>query len=171
MNNELTTAIASRVNTLHQTVLDSVKGATDAVNQAMQASVEIGGHIQELPKGLRIAWLRDNCPKLTHKHIASYLSIANTYKRRKHSAIDHRFFTLLGMTDDQAEGEDDQPKPMKIAHPQWLAWSGKLTGFFSEMTKKEPPEQWSESYRTAVAEQLKPIVELYKKITDASKLQ
>ena len=30
----------------------------------------------------RMAWLRDNCPKLSHKQIAAYLSIANTYKKR-----------------------------------------------------------------------------------------
>jgi hypothetical protein len=169
MNTELTTATAERINSLHDTVLQSVQGATDAVNQAMQASVEIGGHLREIPKGLRIAWLRDNCPTITHKQIAAYLSIEATYRKRPDNAIDHRFFTLLGMTsDDQSEPTD---KPMKSAMPQWIAWTGKLTGYFSEMVKQTPPIQWDEMQRTAVVEQLKPIVELYKKITDASKLQ
>jgi hypothetical protein len=169
MNTELTTATAERINALHDTVLQSVQGATDAVNQAMQASVEIGGHLREIPKGLRIAWLRDNCPTITHKQIGAYLSIEATYRKRPDNAIDHRFFTLLGMTsDDQSEPTD---KPMKSAMPQWIAWTGKLTGYFSEMTKQTPPDQWDEMQRVAVVEQLKPIVELYKKITDASKLQ
>lgn len=165
MNTELTTATAERINALHQAVIQSVQGATDAVNQAMRASVEIGGHLREIPKGLRIAWLRDNCPTITHKQIAAYLSIEATYRKRPDNAIDHRFFTLLGMTsEDQSE---PQEKPMKSAMPQWIAWTGKLTGYFSEMTKQTPPDQWDEMQRVAVAEQLKPIVELYNKIANA----
>jgi hypothetical protein len=164
-NTELTTATAERINALHQTVLQSVQGATDAVNQAMQASVEIGGHLREIPKGLRIAWLRDNCPTITHKQIAAYLSIEATYRKRPDNAIDHRFFTLLGMTSDEQSEPTD--KPMKSAMPQWIAWTGKLTGYFSEMTKRTPPDQWDEMQRVAVAEQLKPIVELYNKIANA----
>jgi len=165
MNTELTTATAERINALHETVLQSVQGATDAVNQAMQASVEIGGHLREISKGVRIAWLRDNCPTITHKQIAAYLSIEATYRKRPDNAIDHRFFTLLGMTsEDQSEPTE---KPMKSAMPQWIAWTGKLTGYFSEMTKQTPPDQWDEMQRVAVAEQLKPIVELYNKIANA----
>jgi hypothetical protein len=170
MNNELTTATAERINALHDTVLQSVQGATDSVNQAMQASVEIGGHLREIPKGVRMAWLRDNCPTITQKQIAAYLSIEATYRKRPDNAIDHRFFALLGMTDQSDEPTTD-PQPTKSAMPQWIAWTGKLTGYFSEMTKQTPPDQWDEMQRVAVAEQLKPIVELYKKITDASKLQ
>jgi hypothetical protein len=169
MNNELNTATAERINTLHESVLQSVQGATDSVNQAMQASVEIGGHLREIPKGQRIAWLRDNCPSITHKQIAAYLSIEATYRKRPDNAIDHRFFVLLGMTSDS--DTEATEKPMKSAMPQWIAWTGKLTGHFTAMLKETPVDKWDETQRVAVAEQLKPIVELYKKITDASKLQ
>ena len=163
MNSELTTATAERINALHQTVLDSVQGATQAVNQAMMASVEIGGHLREIPKGVRIAWLRDNCPGITHKQIAAYLSIEATYRKRPDNAIDHRFFTLLGMTDtDDATPTDTMPA--KTAAPQWTAWTGKLTSYFGQLTKQTPPSQWDEMQRIAVAEQLKPIVELYEQI-------
>jgi len=166
MNTELITATAERINALHESVLQSVQGATDAVNQAMQASVEIGGHLREIPKGLRIAWLRDNCPSITHKQIAAYLSIEATYRKRPDNAIDHRFFVLLGMTsDDDTEATE---KPMKSAMPQWIAWTGKLTGHFSELIKQTPIERWDDTQRQAVLEQLKPIVDIYKKITDDS---
>jgi len=166
MNNELTTATAERINALHESVLKSVQGATDSVNQAMQASVEIGGHLREIPKGQRIAWLRDNCPRITHRQIAAYLSIEATYRKRPDNAIDHRFFVLLGMTsDDNTEATE---KPMKSAMPQWIAWTGKLTGHFSELLKQTPIESWDDTQREAVLEQLKPIVEIYNKITDDS---
>jgi hypothetical protein len=166
MNNELTTATAERINALHESVLQSVQGATDSVNQAMQASVEIGGHLREIPKGQRIAWLRDNCPRITHRQIAAYLSIEATYRKRPDNAIDHRFFVLLGMTsDDNTEATE---KPMKSAMPQWIAWTGKLTGHFSELLKQTPIEIWDDTQRQAVIEQLKPIVDIYKKITDDS---
>jgi len=166
MNNELTTATAERINALHESVLQSVQGATDSVNQAMQASVEIGGHLREIQKGQRIAWLRDNCPRITHRQIAAYLSIEATYRKRPDNAIDHRFFVLLGMTsDDNTEATD---KPIKSAMPQWIAWTGKLTGHFSELLKQTPIERWDDNQRQAVLEQLKPIVEIYNKITDDS---
>ena len=166
MNNELTTATAERINALHESVLKSVQGATDSVNQAMQASVEIGGHLREIRKGQRIAWLRDNCPRITHRQIAAYLSIEATYRKRPDNAIDHRFFVLLGMTsDDNTEATE---KPIKSAMPQWIAWTGKLTGHFSELLKQTPIERWDHTQRQAVLEQLKPIVEIYNKITDES---
>jgi hypothetical protein len=166
MNTELNTATAERINALHESVLQSVQGATDSVNQAMQASVEIGGHLREIPKGQRIAWLRDNCPRITHKQIAAYLSIEATYRKRPDNAIDHRFFVLLGMTsNDDTEATE---KPIKSAMPQWIAWTGKLTGHFSELLKQTPIERWDDTQRQAVLEQLKPIVEIYNKITNDS---
>jgi hypothetical protein len=165
MNTELQSATAQRINELHQTVLDSVKGASEQVNAAMMASVEIGGHIGQISRGQRMAWLRDNCPEIDQKQIAAYLSIAATYRKRPENAIDHRFFALLGMIEEPQEGGT----PTKTANlaPQWIAWTGKLTGYFSEMTKQTPPESWDETQRVAVAEQLKPIVELYNKIANA----
>jgi hypothetical protein len=162
MNTELTTATAERIKELHEVVLSSVKGATDAVNQAMMASVEIGGHIQQIPRGQRIAWLRDNCPNIEQRQIAAYLSIATTYRNRPDNAIDHRFFALLGMTD--APDNSPAERPMKNITPQWIAWTGKLTGYFSEMTNQTPPDQWDETQKASVAEQLRPIVELYNTI-------
>jgi len=164
MNTELSNATALRINTLHATVMDSVANATNAVNAAMMASVEIGGHMKEMPKGVRMAWLRDNCPAITHKQIAAYLSIEATYRKRPDNAIDHRFFALLGMTDHADEPTTD-PQPTKSAMPQWIAWTGKLTGYFSEMVKQTPPSQWDEMQRAAVVEQLKPIVSIYESIT------
>jgi hypothetical protein len=163
-NTDLSTARAYRINELHDTVLQSVTNATDAVNQAMQASVEIGGHIRQISKGERVAWLRDNCPHITHKQIAAYLSIEATYRKRPDNAIDHRFFALLGMTDQTGEPTTD-PQPTKSAMPQWIAWTGKLTGYFSEMVKQTPPSQWDDMQRAAVVEQLKPIVSIYESIT------
>ena len=164
MNTELTTATANRINELHTKVLASVNNATTAVNDAMMASVEIGGHIQQISKGQRIAWLRDNCPQLDQKQIASYLSIAATYRKRPDNAIDHRFFALLGMT-EHGQSEQANSAPMKSAIPQWIAWTGKLTGHFSAMIKDVPPSEWDDMQRAAVAEQLKPIVDIYQRIT------
>jgi hypothetical protein len=164
MNTELTTATAERINELHKTVLQSVQTTTEAVNRAMMASVEIGGHLREIPKGVRMAWLRDNCPGITHKQIAAYLSIEATYRRRPDNAVDHRFFALLGLTDSE-DPTTPHTEPAKSAAPQWMTWTGKLVGHFTTMIEKTPPSQWDEQQRLAVAEQMKPIVELYEQIT------
>jgi len=112
MNTELSNATALRINTLHATVMDSVANATSAVNAAMMASVEIGGHMKEMPRGVRMAWLRDNCPTITQKQIGAYLSIEATYRKRPENAIDHRFFALLGMTDQTDEPTTDLLHPV-----------------------------------------------------------
>jgi|688.fasta_scaffold269582_4 hypothetical protein len=163
MNKELQSATAQRINELHQTVLDSVKGASEQVNAAMMASVEIGGHIGEISRGQRMAWLRDNCPNIDQKQIAAYLSIAATYRKRPENAIDHRFFALLGMIDEKTT-EDTHTKLSSITTP-WIAWTGKLVGHFRQFTKTMPVNQWQDSEKEAVAAQLKPIVELYNVIT------
>ena len=163
MNNELQSATAQRINELHQTVLASVNGASQHINAAMMASVEIGGHIGQISRGQRIAWLRDNCPEIDQKQIAAYLSIAATYRKRPENAIDHRFFALLGMIDESEQG--NAPTKSSNLAPQWIAWSGKLIGHFTEMTKTTPLSQWQDSEKEAVAAQLKPIVELYNDIT------
>jgi hypothetical protein len=167
MNTELSNATALRINTLHAVVEDRVQDAANAANAAMIAGIEIGSHINEMPKGIRMAWLRDNCPGITHQRIKAYLKIEATNRMRKNVGLDTRtFFGLLDMADDQTDEPTTDPQPTKSAMPQWIAWTGKLTGYFSEMVKQTPPSQWDEMQRAAVVEQLKPIVEIYQKITD-----
>jgi hypothetical protein len=163
MNTELQDATAQRINELHQTVLLSVNGASEHINAAMMASVEIGGHIGQISRGQRMAWLRDNCPEIDQKQIAAYLSIAATYRKRPENAIDHRFFALLGMIDEPETG--DTPTKTANLAPQWIAWTGKLVGHFNQMTRSTPVTQWESGDKEAVAAQLKPIVELYNEIT------
>ena len=162
MNTELTNEVANRINDLHQALLESVEQTKQSVNNAMMAAVEIGGHIEQLPRGTRMAWLRDHCPSLDQKQIAAYLAIAKTHKRRPDNSIDHRFFALLGMTDEK----ESYQHPTKGIAVNWLAWTGKLTGYFGELTKRQPVEQWDNDQRDAVAAQLKPIAELYQRITN-----
>jgi hypothetical protein len=165
MNTELSNATALRINTLHATVMDSVANATNAVNAAMMASVEIGGHMKEMPRGIRMAWLRDNCPTITEKQIGAYLSIEATYRKRKNAGLDTRtFFALLDMADDQSDEPTTDPQPTKSAMPQWIAWTGKLTSYFDELTKRTPPEQWDETHKAAILEQFKPIEDFIARI-------
>ena len=87
---------ANQIKASHSEFVSSIDNAKEKLNAVMMACVEIGGHIAEIPRGQRMAWLRDNCPKLSHKQIAAYLSIANTYKKRKgKNVIDRRFFKML----------------------------------------------------------------------------
>ena len=164
MNTDLSTARAHRINELHQAHQESKQAALDKFKEAVMTAAEAGGHIREISKGERIAWLRDNCPGITQDQIAAYLSIEARFRKRNNQVTCHDFFALLGMADEPTHAED---KPMKNVTPQWIAWTGKLTGHFSEMIKQTPPSSWDETQRIAVAEQLKPIVEIYERITKA----
>jgi hypothetical protein len=86
---------ANQINGLDAKYLSSINGAKTALEKALMACVEIGLLITQISKKERAAWLRENLPHINQKQIAAYLSIANTYKRRKHSAIDHSFLKLL----------------------------------------------------------------------------
>jgi hypothetical protein len=158
MNTDLSTARAYRINELHQAHQESKQAALDKFKEAVMTAAEAGGHIREISKGERIAWLRDNCPSITQEEIAAYLSIEARFRKRNNQVTCHDFFALLGMADEPTHTED---KPMKNVTPQWMAWTGKLTGHFSEMIKKSPPSQMADEQRIAVAEQLKPLVDIY----------
>jgi hypothetical protein len=162
MMTELVSAISARINDLHDVVLESTSKASASINDAMLACVEIGGHIAELPRGQRMAWLRDNCPKLNHKQIAAYLSISATHKKRPDNAIDHRFFTLIGMVDPV------KPHPTasmaKMPEMRWLTWTARLSAHFNDVAKTTPPETWDEMERVSVLQQLEPIAKMYERI-------
>jgi hypothetical protein len=165
MNTELSNATALRINTLHAVVEDRVQDAANAANAAMIAGIEIGSHINEMPKGIRMAWLRDNCPGITHQRIKAYLKIEATNRMRKNVGLDTRtFFGLLDMADDQTDEPTTDPQPTKSAMPQWIAWTGKLTSYFDELTKRTPPEQWDETHKAAILEQFKPIEDFIARI-------
>jgi len=162
MNTELTNEVANRINDLHNQIPELKEKLIESANKLGMTAVEIGGHIEELPRGKRIAWLRDNCPNLTHQDIATYCSIHKTHKKRPDNAFDHRYFSLMNMV----EKKESYQHPTKGIAVNWLAWTGKLTGYFGELTKRQPVEQWDNDQRDAVAAQLKPIAELYQRITN-----
>ena len=158
MNTDLATATANRINELHQTVLDSVKGATDSVNAAMMASVEIGGYLQQISNGQRIAWCRDNCPLITHKQIAAYIGINTTYRKRPDTTIDHRFFALLGMTSEDGEDDEDNRNNKRESNPYaWVKLAGKLRSLLTTEHIKTMDRSEKETARL----HLKPMVDLY----------
>lgn len=162
MSTELTTATANRINDLHDVVIVSTSKASANINEAMMACVEIGGHIAEISRGQRMAWLRDNCPRLNHKQIAAYLSISATHKKRPDNAIDHRFFTLIGMVDPAPPHQT--AGTAKMPGMRWLTWTARLSAHFSDVAKTTPPETWDEVERASVLQQLEPIARMYERI-------
>jgi hypothetical protein len=164
MNTDLSTARAHRINELHEAHLAHKRATLEHFTKAVAAAAEAGSYIREIGKLDREAWLRENCPNITKEGRDAYLKVEARFRKRNNQVTCHDFFALLGMADEPTHAED---KPMKNVTPQWIAWTGKLTGHFSEMIKQTPPSSWDETQRIAVAEQLKPIVEIYERITKA----
>lgn len=162
MSEELKEAVASRINDLHQIVLEGVSSAKQNIDKVMNASIEIGMHIEQIPKGLQIRWLHDNCPGITEKQIAAYLSIAHIHKKRgEQMHLGQRVFSLIGLIDQTPKDN----RAAKVGGSDWLIWSGKIKGYFNELTKSQPVETWPQDHKDSVAAQLKPIVDLYERIT------
>jgi hypothetical protein len=162
MNTEITNARANMINDSHQELLQAVETTKHNVVKAMQLAVAIGNEIAEIPRGTRIRWMHDNCPNITKDQIASYLGIANTVKKRKHDAIDHRALNLLGIietiqTESQEHTQDERNKSFVI-------WVSKTKAFLNELSKRRPIDQWTRAEKDCVAWQIKPLAEMYQQL-------
>jgi hypothetical protein len=91
----MVTEKANHINGLHRKYLSAVNDAKAELDNLYMSCVHAGMLFSQISKKERAAWLRDNLPHIDQKQMVAYISIANTYKRRKQSAIDRRFFSLL----------------------------------------------------------------------------
>lgn len=162
MNTEITLATANRINDAHHELLQAVSDTKQTAVRAMQLAVIIGNEIAEIPRGTRIRWMHDNCPNITQEQIASYLGIAQTVKKRKHDAIDHRALNLLGII--ESIETEAHTHTQSERNKSFVVWVSKTKAFLSEMTRQKPLEQWTMTERETIAGQIKPLAEMYQQL-------
>ena len=164
MNTEITQATAIRINDAHNALLTAVNDTKVNAVKAMQLAVIIGNEIAEIPRGTRIRWMHDNCPNITQDQIASYLGIAQTVKKRKHDAIDHRALNLLGIIESIEADPHTHTHTQTERNKSFVVWVSKTKAFLSEMTRQKPLDQWSTTERETIAGQIKPLAEMYQQL-------
>lgn len=164
-NTEIMPALAEEIAKHHQAAQLLADDAKQNAQQALEHAVRCGDYLNQagsVHKGRLLAWLRDNVPDITPDRAKAYLSIFHTDCKRNSVAIDHRQLILLGIV-DKAEMEAT-PKHGGSSQGKWVSWVGNLRGYFTDAIKARPVSQWTTEEREAVADQLKPLVELYQKL-------
>jgi hypothetical protein len=162
-NQELKTAIAGEVQRLHQIAESHATTAKDAAGKAMEAAIQCGGYLNEFDRGngSLLAWLRDNVPSLTHQRAKAYLSLFRTYSKRIEQEPDHRALVQLEIV---GVGTIVSTPRSGFIQPKWIGWIGSTRGYFDQLQRERPLDQWAQEEREAVADQLRPLVDLWRKL-------
>lgn len=163
MTTEILPTIAAEINRHHRAAECLADQTRDKANEALSHAVQAGRYIEQaqgITKGQALAWLRDNVPGLTPQRAKAYLSLFHTAEARTESIVDHRQLILLGVIDQREV--DPQPAATRGKADKWVGWVGGIAGHIRGMIQSRPLADWQQEEREAVADQLKPIVELYR---------
>ena len=164
--NELESAVAQQIKHWHSKAEGFANDAKTSAADAMSSAVNAGNFIaqaEQLSRGKMLAWLRDNVPDITIERAKAYLSIFRTSEARFEMVIDHRQLLLLGVI-DQKISNPSEVAPTKIDSPKWMGWKGNICAWFNKETAQRPVERWTPEERHEVANQLKPLVEIYERL-------
>jgi hypothetical protein len=165
--NELESAVAQQIKHWHHKAEEFANDAKISASDAMISAVNAGNFIaqaEQLSRGKMLAWLRDNVPDITIERAKAYLSIFRTSEARSEMVIDHRQLLLLGVI-DQKISNPSEAAPTKIDSPKWMGWKGNICAWFNKETAQRPVERWTPEERHEVANQLKPLVEIYERLS------
>jgi len=165
--NDLQIAVAEQIKHWHEKAESSAYNARSSAGEAMEAAVNAGNFIaqaEQLSRGKMLAWLRDNVPDITIDRAKAYLSIFRTSEARSEMVIDHRQLLLLGVI-DQKISNPSEVTPSKVDAPKWMGWKGNICAWFNKETAQRPVERWTPEERHEVANQLKPLVEIYERLS------
>lgn len=166
--NELESAVAQEIKHWHLKAEEFANDAKNSAAEAMSSAVNAGNFIaqaEQLSRGKMLAWLRDNVPDITIERAKAYLSIFRTSEARSEMVIDHRQLLLLGVIDQKISNPSDAT-PTKIDSPKWMGWKGNICAWFHKETAQRPVERWTPEERHEVANQLKPLVEIYERLNN-----
>jgi hypothetical protein len=164
-NTEIMPALALEISNHHEAAQRLALETRETAQQALEHAVRCGDYLDQaegMQKGKMLAWLRDNVPGITPERAKAYLSLFHTQERRSTEALDHRQLILLGVVDQAAM--EAKPKGGGASASKWVGWVGNLRGYFTDALKARPITEWAQEEREAVADQLRPLVDLYQKL-------
>ncbi len=136
-----------------QAVMQDVIDSTRA--NAYAAGARLLAAYNENPGGAWFPWLIDNGIDTKEAselmNFAKYCDSGETYS----DAVMLKKFDVIKSKPRASGGK------VRSFAPQWMTWTGKITGHFSHVK----PSQMNDMEKEAMAQQLKPIVDLYKKLS------
>lgn len=154
-NNEcLNKTIAAEIKRLDKEIVKLTQKAEQNIKAAQERAILIGQYMEEIKKSQRPKWVEEHC-QVGWVKIKNYLAIANTAKKRA-SAIDHRFFKLIGLLKNKTI-----QRKKNNSSPKWLVWTSKLNAFAEDVRQAYDKGEVSQEELATVTAQFKPIARLY----------
>jgi hypothetical protein len=164
MNTELTTELAHTIEQQHLESCRLTAEARAAAESAINLADQCGGYLHEVKRsthGRLLAWLRDNVPSLDPNKARAYMGLHETRKHRQCKDIDKRQLQLIGILDTkEVERQERAVEPTG----QWFVQVGRIREWWTKTNQTRPVSQWDEQEAVIAANQLKPIVEIYREI-------
>jgi hypothetical protein len=166
MNQELSQTLAQSINEAHAEAVIAASTARQDIETAITKAEAAGVLVDEaagLYKSGMHQWLRENVPNLSVEQAERYRGIYKVRSKRDCLEADTRQLRLIGILGDSDTEEGASSTAQRASGDRWIKWVGHVSHYFKEVETTRPIEQWEAFERRALAEQLKPIVALYKK--------
>lgn len=155
--NEINTTLAKEIKKLDKQIQNHMRKAEKNIAMAQDKAILIGSYMEEIKKSRRSMWGEQYLSEIWGR-VKNYLAIANTSKKRT-CTIDRRFFLLMGMLKTKKKDINNRKKH---AAPKWMVWASKLNSFVEDMRHSSRRGDITADELSAIADQCKPIGELYK---------
>lgn len=164
---ELSTSLAAEIAAKHSEALSIAEKARENIEGALNAAADVGTLIDKAKDqyhGRLHEWLREYVPTLPVEQAEIYLGIHKVRKRRECLEPDSRQLKLIGIIgDDSLADTGGSSSGQRADGSRWIKWIGHTVHHFRELDQTRPIEQWEDFERKAVADTLRPMVDLYKR--------
>lgn len=164
MDEQLSETLAAEIASKHEAAQNAALGAKEQIHNALHIAADAGmliGKAFEQYKGATKDWLRRYVPTLPIEQAEVYVGIHKVRAKRQFIEADTRQLKLLGITGEDDPDHEARHTAQRAGGDRWVKWTGHIVHYFREVEETKPIEQWESFERKALADQLKPLVELY----------
>lgn len=166
-NEELSTSLAFEIAAKHSEALSMAENARESIDTALNAAADVGTLIEKAKEQYHsklAEWLREHVPSLQVEQAYVYLGIHKVRKRRECLEADTRQLKLIGIIgDDDLANEGGKSTGQRADSGRWIKWTGHIVQHFREVDSTRPIETWDDFERRAIADTLRPMVDLFKR--------
>ena len=166
MSTELSETLASEISEKHRQTLAAIYAAKETSQTALTSAADCGlllEKVVEQHKGFAKEWLRQHVPTLPVEQAKVYIGLCKVRRERGSNLVDTRQLKLLGITGEEDSEDSSSHTAQRAGGDRWVKWVGHTVHQFRDMEQVRPIETWQPFERAAVADQLRPIVEIYKR--------
>lgn len=164
---ELSASLANTLREAHEAAQQAAEQGREAIHGALEKAADVGLLVEEaksIHHGGFHEWLRENVPTLTTQQAEVYFGVHRVRKKRQTLEIDHRQLKLIGIIGDEDINETGSSTAQRADSTRWVKWTGHVVAHFREVDVAK----LQDFERKAIADQLKPLVEVWGRLSGRS---